>query len=129
MRLAALALALPFVACAPACTPAWWDGAGAPAQLVLGSQDQGCTLSPDVAGGVCCLDHDSKFWVGGTDQDRLTADAELLACLALWGVPEPVAMTYFWAVRQFGASRWNYTRERTRGPPLVERNWKVRDAL
>jgi hypothetical protein len=94
----------------------WWDDGGAPNQLVLGSTDQGCTLSPDVAGGVCCLDHDSKFWVGGTDADRLAADAELLACLALWGVPEPVAMTYFWAVRKFGATRWNYTEHRTRGP-------------
>jgi hypothetical protein len=95
---------------------AWWRGDGAPAQLVLGSQDQGCTLSPDVAGGECCLAHDSAYWVGGTEQDRFTDDAEMLACLALWGVPEEVATLYYDTVRRLGESHWHYTKVRTRGP-------------
>lgn len=97
------------------CAPAWW-GSDNPAQLVLGSNDQGCTLSPDVAGGVCCLAHDASYWVGGTELDRLTADAELLTCLALHGVPVPVATTYYNAVRSLGWMRWPYSEKRTRGP-------------
>jgi hypothetical protein len=95
---------------------AWWGGDGRPAQLVLGSSDQGCTASPDIAGGHPCRRHDSAYWSGGTEQDRFAADAELLFDLALWGVPEEVATVYYRAVRQFGASHWHYTRSRTRGP-------------
>lgn len=97
--------------------PAWWVGDGHPAQLVLGSADQGCTVVPDVAGGKPCLVHDWSYAVGGTEQDRFVADAELLAGLALHGVPEPVATLYYWGVRLLGWTRWHYTPMRTRGPP------------
>ena len=113
-----LALPLLLFLAAPACAPAWFGDGGAPDQLVLGSRDQGCSWSPDIAGGQCCLDHDSAYWVGGTEQDRFTADAELLACLALWGVPEEMANVYYSAVRRFGASRWHLTQTRSRRPPV-----------
>lgn len=92
-----------------------WPWTERPNQLVLGSKDQGCTYSPDIAQH-CCLDHDSKYWVGGTKQDRFTADAEFLACMALAGVPEGIAVTYYTAVRKLGGIKWKYTKERTRGP-------------
>lgn len=92
---------------------AFWDGG--PYQLVLGSVDQGCTLSPDVARS-CCLAHDSAYWIGGTEQDRFTADAELLACFALYGVPERIATVYYRTVRQLGGPHWNHTETRSRGP-------------
>lgn len=85
-------------------------------QLVLGSRDQGCTLSPDLA-RQCCLEHDVAYWVGGTEQDRLTADLELAACMALYGVPEGVVWAYLRAVRELGGAHWPLSLHRTRGPP------------
>lgn len=121
MRLAAIALGALLLASSPVgCVPTWWAGDGAPAQLVLGSIDQGCTASPDLAGGHACLRHDWSYLVGGTEQDRFAADAELLFDLALEGVPEEVAMVYFRAVRRFGGSHWHYTEKRSRRP----RTWE-----
>lgn len=97
--------------------PPWWDDGGEPNQLVLGSADQGCTATPDLAGGDPCLEHDLSYGVGGTEQDRFAADSELLAALALYGVPEPIAVAYYVGVRLFGWTRWPYARHRTRGPP------------
>ena len=94
----------------------WWDDGGAPNQLVLGSTDQGCTATPDLAGGDPCLGHDLAYSAGGREQDRFTADAELLASLALYGVSEPVALVYYFGVRWLGWTRWPYTEHRTRGP-------------
>lgn len=97
--------------------PLWWTGPpGEPAQLVLGSRDQGCTAVPDLAGGHPCLIHDFAYSVGGTEQDRFTADAELLAGLALYGVPEPIAFLYYVGVRWLGWIKWDYTDTRTRRP-------------
>lgn len=91
----------------------WNDPAGV--QLPLGG-DRECTNSPDIA-VQCCVAHDAAYWQGGTEQDRFTADAEFLACMALWGVPEPIAWTYYQAVRKLGKSSWKHTAARTRGPP------------
>ena len=111
MRLAAVVL-LASVACAPS----WW-GSSEPAQYVLGSADQGCTASPDIASGIPCLNHDSAYFVGGREEDRLIADAQLFYELILYGVPEPVASAYYRAVRELGWTRWPYSDSRTRGPP------------
>lgn len=88
-----------------------------PNQLVLGSKDQGCTFSPDIAGGGPCLNHDSNYWVGGTEQDRFVADAQLLYELALSGVSPILAEIYYQGVRIGGWTRWNYTEHRTRVRP------------
>ena len=87
------------------------------AQLVLGSVDQGCSHVPDVAHGFPCLDHDSAYWVGGTERDRFIADSEFLASMALWGVPEPIAVVYYLGVRLFGWCCFEYSAAPTRGPP------------
>jgi hypothetical protein len=117
VRLAALALVVVLSGGCALGSPPWWNDAGAPNQLVLGSADQGCTATPDLAGGDPCLAHDMSYSIGGREQDRFTADAELLAALALHGVPEPVAMLYYCGVRLFGWTRWPYAQQRTRGPP------------
>ena len=62
------------------------------------------------------MGHDLAYSAGGREQDRFTADAELLAALALYGVPEPVALVYYFGVRWLGWTRWPYTEHRTRGP-------------
>lgn len=97
-----------------ACAGWPWNPKG-PSQLPLGG-DRECSRSPDLA-VECCYAHDNDYWIGGTEQDRFTADAELLACMALYGVPEEIAVLYYRAVRAFGAPAWNLTPERTRGPP------------
>ncbi len=86
------------------------------AQLVIGSVDQGCSHAPDVAYGIPCLQHDSAYWVGGTERDRFIADAELLRDLALWGVSEPIAVAYYLGVRLLGWCCWEYQPGRARGP-------------
>lgn len=86
------------------------------AQLVLWSVDQGCTRVPDLAHGIPCLEHDLAYGAGGTERDRFIADAELLRDLALWGVPEPIAVVYYLGVRLFGWCCWEYQPGRTRGP-------------
>ena len=85
------------------------------AQLPLGG-DRQCSWSPDIA-VQCCYQHDNDYWVGGTEQDRAIADLDLYRCMLLWGVPDPVASTYYFSVRKFGASSWNYSKHRTRGLP------------
>jgi hypothetical protein len=99
-----------------ACAPTWLHSEES-AQYVLGSADQGCTASPDIAGGIPCLNHDSAYWVGGTEEDRLIADAQLFYELILYGVPEDVASMYYRVVRELGWTRWPYKKQRTRGPP------------
>ena len=83
---------------------AWWGDGGQ--AIVYRKSDNACTLSPDVAGGACCSVHDLAYGLAGTDDERLGADAALLACLIYEGVPSEVALTYYYAVRHFGASHW-----------------------
>lgn len=98
------------------CSWEGWPWTDPAVQLPLGG-DRKC--SDPVFGNAalqCCEDHDSSYWVGGTDQDRFTADAEFLACMALSGVPEDIATARYEAVRRFGRGSWNYTTQRTRWP-------------
>lgn len=90
---------------------AWWAG-GATVRL---PGSDACTLSPDVVGGTCCYLHDAAYARGALEADgessvqaRFAADAHLLACLADEGLPEPIAETYYRAVRAFGWARWRY---------------------
>ena len=41
----------------------------------------GCTMFPDGKWLQCCIEHDKKYWVGGTLEDRKTADQELKKCV------------------------------------------------
>lgn len=68
----------------------------------------------------CCILHDLKYWAGGTETERLQADEDLWACVALTGEPE-VADVMFLGVRVGGtpylptAWRWGYGWEYVRG--------------
>jgi hypothetical protein len=83
-----------------------------PVQLPLGG-DRECSWSPDIALH-CCAEHDTSYWVGGEELDRLFADRELYWCMVEAGVPRTIAKTYFFAVRKFGRDSWRNTGSRTR---------------
>lgn len=52
-----------------------------------------------------CFFHDLKYWVGGTDTERLIADAELLIDIAKLGLPD-MAQVMFAGVRAGGGKAW-----------------------
>jgi len=81
----------------------------------------GCSVSPD---GIpltsnseiwrsCCIVHDTRYWIGGTQSDKDMADENLRACIAAKGYPD-VAAVYKFFVQQFGGPdtnktyRWGY---------------------
>ena len=81
----------------------------------------GCSLSPDglpVAGKSqawvqCCVVHDTYYWMGGTAEQRETADNELGQCIAEKGFKE-IGDSFALAVKYFGGPdssqtyRWGY---------------------
>jgi hypothetical protein len=54
----------------------------------------GCSLFPDGTSQAkdawlqCCEAHDRRYWMGGTEEDRMSADLDLRACVAATGRPE-----------------------------------------
>ena len=51
----------------------------------------------------CCVRHDARYYVGGTEEDRLVADAQLLIdWLKTGDVSAAQAQVAFEAVRMFG---------------------------
>ena len=62
-----------------------------------------------------CVDHDRRYWRGGTPAERLDADRELRERIAGTGHPA-IARIAFWAVRAGGHPwwplpwRWNFGR-------------------
>lgn len=54
----------------------------------------GCTLFPDGTGRDkdlwrhCCVEHDRRYWLGGTRAERRNADRELRDCVAEAGEPK-----------------------------------------
>lgn len=99
------------------------------AKLIRPFYSDGCSNSPD---GVplgsnkriwfhCCYIHDTKYWLGGTEDDKRQADAELESCVAQAGSGYPrIGAVYGKFVDLFGGpdSRqtyrwgygWNYSR-------------------
>lgn len=61
----------------------------------------------------CCYQHDLAYWQGGTAQDRVAADEQLLQCVAAVGEPE-IALLMLAGVRVGGSPyfptkfRWGY---------------------
>lgn len=61
----------------------------------------------------CCIAHDTKYWLGGTEDDKRAADDALEACIAAKGEPS-TARVFAAAVRTFGGPhtsklyRWGY---------------------
>nr|WP_295900068.1 hypothetical protein [uncultured Bdellovibrio sp.] len=81
----------------------------------------GCSLSPDgvphekaeAAWTQCCVSHDTVYWVGGTLEEKNSADQDLEKCIAEKGYPK-IAHLYNLSVGQFGGPessqdfRWGY---------------------
>jgi hypothetical protein len=80
----------------------------------------GCSASPN---GIpsqasqiwadCCVEHDRKYWKGGTEDERLRADEELYSCIKKKGYSN-VALIYYQSVRvgrvpgSMMTYRWGY---------------------
>ena len=58
----------------------------------------------------CCVAHDLQYWSGGTYEERLQADEELLACVK--SVGEPAIANMMLAGVRVGGSPWWPTRFR-----------------
>ena len=99
----------------------------------------GCSSSPD---GLpqskaeeswvnCCVMHDAKYWAGGTEKEKDSADEELETCIAAKGHSH-IAKVYRAFVKQFGGPNsnssyrwgygWNYRRAFS---PLTEKEQEV----
>ncbi len=85
----------------------------------------GCSWWPDSIGeynySECCILHDIKYWVGGTEADRLEADLQLAICVNRIAGPI-MAEVMLAGVRGAGplgelikaSWRWGYGRKETR---------------
>lgn len=66
----------------------------------------GCTAAPDAGPWgdhrACCVEHDRRYYYGGTKAERLEADLAMYSCMVASGMPAPVAWLYFRAVRVWG---------------------------
>jgi hypothetical protein len=72
------------------------------------TETNGCTDVPDFNFKKCCDAHDRCYCRGGDEDDRLSCDMELYNCIKSKGHPH-LAAIYYWGVRNFGASHFNYT--------------------
>ncbi len=109
MRTAALLFALFTAGCAlslhrplPAWTDAMSDGCSVPSPfrpLFTFTESQ----------RACCVRHDSHYYVGGSVDDRLSADRGLRACEITAGLSPTDADLMFWAVRAGGGPEGRYS--------------------
>jgi hypothetical protein len=81
----------------------------------------GCSVSPDGIPATsdarlwahCCVRHDSRYWAGGSEQDKIDADNELERCISDASEPS-IGKIYKLFVAQFGGPmstqsyRWGY---------------------
>lgn len=86
----------------------------------------GCSVVPDgtltnrTKWRKCCVQHDLKYWIGGTAEERKIADAALGACIGKIQ-NEVVGDIYYWGVRlaggpnQLATYRWGYGWKYNRG--------------
>jgi hypothetical protein len=78
------------------------------------SISDGCTMAVDWTWRQACVAHDQKYYYGGTEEDRLRADHELVRDMIAQGAPEWIAWLYFYAVRIGGVPgsglpwRWGF---------------------
>lgn len=64
-------------------------------------------LVPDFCFEECCNEHDRCYSRGGSEADRLKCDIDFLECMKGEG-PDWLADIYYWGVRTFGESVFNY---------------------
>jgi len=73
----------------------------------------GCTDYPDGNYRSCCVEHDKKYWKGGTKQQRKEADEDLMKCVAKKSGKMNASVMHI-AVRIFGhplvptPARWGF---------------------
>jgi hypothetical protein len=92
----------------------------------------GCSLFPDGTAHAkdlwlhCCEAHDHRYWMGGTEEDRMSADLDLRSCVAAAGHPQ-VADWMLRGTRAGGTPylpssfRWGYGWKYLRGyAPLTD---------
>jgi len=76
----------------------------------------GCTWTPDFDFKPCCVTHDTAYWQGGTEAQRLTADEVFKQCIIDVG-HDVVGPLYYTGVRVFGAPhlptywRWGFGKD------------------
>lgn len=74
------------------------------ARLIRKFQSDMCTSSPNGTWGHCCYEHDFLYWIGGSFEQRLTADDQLMKCMILSGGPGHL---YRDVVRITGTQFWS----------------------
>lgn len=74
------------------------------ARLTQKFQSDKCTSSPDGSWGHCCYEHDLLYWIGGSFEQRLAADNQLMKCMNLSSGPGHI---YRDVVRVTGAPFWS----------------------
>lgn len=88
----------------------------------------GCSMSPDkdffIGNGDwlnCCYQHDIKYWLGGTRQDKKIADENFKQCLIKSGMSDIETEAYYLAVVYGGSAylptswKWGYGWKKSRG--------------
>jgi hypothetical protein len=55
----------------------------------------GCSCWPDNGWYECCVEHDLIYWIGGTKQERESADIKLKECVDEKGYPYVAAAMYY----------------------------------
>ena len=50
-------------------------------------KSDGCSLWPNGNWKECCIEHDKKYWQGGTRVERLKADKQLKKCVTIKRYP------------------------------------------
>lgn len=58
-------------------------------------KSDGCSCFPDGDWVECCVLHDLVYWMGGTREERLNADATLRKCVADKGHPVIAGLMYY----------------------------------
>lgn len=68
----------------------------------------GCTMWPDDSWLSCCIEHDLRYWCGGTEANREEADQGLRSCMS--GEHHKIAgATMYFGVRAFGHPLWPFS--------------------
>lgn len=80
----------------------------------------GCSVQPDgelykmERWQPCCIEHDKKYWAGGSEDMRTRADLDFRSCLADLGMNQFATMLWYNAIRMAGEPfldftwRWGY---------------------
>lgn len=91
--------------------PVFCIGLTASAQDIKPFTTDGCSLFPDglpknkTLWQACCIQHDIQYWQGGSEQQRIESDKQLLNCVKKTGQSK-IALLMHRGVRAGGAPYW-----------------------